>query len=149
MVASGQPAVQVRHIKVCADRVVFEIDVRPDFPHRTTPDIAHRISAIRPGLSFHACVNRVGQTFGDVIDDTSIIHLIEHVVIDLLVEQLAESEQGPQQPITGTSEWIDACKGTARIAISCTDDLQVLSAFNVAVELVGSVLQDLRYAGHA
>jgi hypothetical protein len=91
---------------------------------------------MRPNLARHACVNTVGRTFGDVIDDTPLPHLLEHVVIDMLVESCAETHATH----VGTSVWLDEPTGLASVQVSMQDDLAVLAAFNQAVAFVNELV---------
>lgn len=126
---------EVEHIEVFPDRVAFDVRVADARLRRTTPEIAARALRARPDLARHACVNPKGRFFGDVIDDTPMPHLLEHLVIDCLVEQ------SPDEGATyvGTSRWTDARAGRARIEVSLKDDLAVLRAFNRAVALLEEI----------
>lgn len=124
--------VEVSHIKVLADRVIFDVQLSDDAPRRTNAAMAARALAQRPAIARHTCINSVGPVFGDVIERTPIPHLMEHLCIDILVELLGDSGQ----VVTGTSEWLDAQAGQARVAVSCPDDLLVLQSFNETVRIV-------------
>lgn len=124
--------VAVEHIEVCADRVSFDVRVTDPQRHRTTAEIAARVLQVRPDLARHACVNPKGRFFGDVIDDTPLPHLLEHLVIDFLVEASSDS----RVTYLGQSRWTDERAGRARIDVSMTDDLAVLRAFRAALALL-------------
>ncbi|MBO4364844.1 MAG: hypothetical protein J5804_00960 [Eggerthellaceae bacterium] len=128
--------VVVEHIRVEQDRVVFQVRIRNQAWHRTTPALATRALQARPNLARHACVNTVGRTFGDVIDDTPLPHLLEHVAIDMLAESCPETHATH----VGTSVWLDEPAGLARVQISMQDDLVALAAFKQAVALVNQLL---------
>ena len=136
---------QITHIRIDVDRVTFEIVIHPQAPARTTPELAQRAVELRPNLAQHACVNsasragRTQPTFGSVIDDTPLPHLLEHLAIDVLIEQ-AGDEYGSEPTFVGTSEWIDRAARTAQIQLSCPDDLLVLRAFSDALQLLNTIV---------
>lgn len=123
--------VEIEHITVRADRVVCDIAVRGDCL-TTDSGMAHRACATHPNLPCHACVNSCGDTFGAVIGRTSVPHLLEHLVVDMLTEQSADEHA----VFVGTSEWTDREAGKARVQVSLTDDLAVLRAFRDAVSFM-------------
>ena len=129
-------AIRVEHIRVEGDRVVFEVCVCDERLHRTTSAIAERACRLRPNLPRHACVNSVGSTFGSVMDNTSLPHLLEHVIIDMLVE----SSDDMAATYVGTSRWTCERQGKARIQVSMDDDLAVLRAFKCALAFVNDIV---------
>ena len=141
MCPSCDPAmtkIAIEHIRVEADRVVFEVRLAAACPHRTTPAIARRALQERPNLARHACVNSTGRTFGVVIEDTPLPHLLEHVAIDMLVESAGDAHA----TFVGTSAWIDEPRGLARVQVSMHDDLAVLASFNRAIDFVNKVVRN-------
>ena len=129
-------AIRAEHIRVEDDRIVFEVRVADPRLRRTTPAIAARAVALRPNLPRHACVNAVGSTFAAVMDDTPLPHLLEHVVIDMLVE----ASEDANATYVGASRWTCEPEGEARVQVSMDDDLAVLRAFNRALAFVNSVV---------
>ncbi len=128
--------VEVEHIEIGSDRAIFDIRLIDPNQRQTTARIARKASQLRPNLVRHACVNPVGNVFGDVIGDTSLPHLLEHLTIDFLVENAPDEAT----TYTGTSCWTERREGRARIHISMHDDLAVLSAFKKAVALFGDIV---------
>ncbi len=146
---AAAPALSITHIRIERDRALFDIMLGAGAPHYTDTDLAGLVVRMRPRLPEHACVNarsRAGECepfFSSVIEDTSLPHLLEHVAIDVLIERsLQESEAArpsapsPDRTFVGTSEWVDEQAGTARVALSCQDDLEVLAAVKEAVRIV-------------
>jgi len=78
--------------------------------------LASTILALRPTLREHVCKQKGFGTFGDKIVNTSLPHLVEHLAIDLLVQEL---EPLPA-PIAGATRWLNRAQGQAQIRISCT-----------------------------
>lgn len=120
---------RVNGIKVLADRMAFDLTIPEERFRTTTPRIAARAAALRPNLPIHACVNSKGRTFAAVMGRTPMPHLLEHCIIDFLVEA-AEDDRASYQ---GTSRWIDQAAGRALVQVSMKDDLALLRAFKRAV----------------
>ena len=121
--------IEVDSITVQTGRLICEIAI-PDARYRmVSPALAAYMRAQIPSLVRHSCVNGVGDTFGTVLDTTSVPHLLEHLAIDAQVRAAQDSDA----PFVGTTEWLDEIAGTARITLSFTDDLVALRAFNEAV----------------
>lgn len=135
---AGGP-VRVERIEVQADRVAFDVRIDDARWRNTDPALARRILQMRPDLSRHACVNAVGKVFGDVVANTPMPHLIEHLTIDYLVESAGD----PHAAFTGTSHWTDKASGRARIQVSLHDDAAVLAAFKRAVTTLDDALDCL------
>lgn len=118
-------------------RVICLMRVAPGFPRLTSPALAACAQAAFPDLPRHACVNDVGDTFGAVMDATSIPHLLEHLVIDL------QTRAAPSDAATvyvGTTRWVDELAGRARIEVSFTDDLVALRAFRDATDFLNDAM---------
>ena len=130
--SNGSP-LAIEKLAVRADRIVAT--VRCSGARRTTPDLARAALDRFPNLARHACVNRKGATFGDVIESTPLPHLLEHVAIDLLISRSAAADA----VFTGTSEWTDKEEGLASVAISYTDDLEGLAALRDAADAVNQL----------
>ena len=131
--------IAVERIRVEGDRIVFAVRVRAPHAHRTSPALAARALERRPDLARHACVNARGSTFGAVMDDTPLPHLLEHVAIDFLVEESDEAAA----TYVGTSRWTDERRGAARVELSMDDDLATLRAFKRALSFVNDLVRDV------
>lgn len=123
----------IEKLVVKRTRVVCDVYVPNPKHRRTTPELAAYIVERFPDLPKHTCVNDYGPAFASVIENTSLPHLLEHLVIDLQLQQNA-----PQA--TGFSEWIDASAGRARVEVSFTDDLVVLRAFREAARILNEAM---------
>ncbi|MEG0096626.1 MAG: hypothetical protein RR671_03990 [Raoultibacter sp.] len=114
-----------------ADRVACEMVVVPA-DAMTTPLLAARVQHVFPSLSHHTCVNDEGDTFGAVIDHTSLPHLLEHLVIDLQTREAA----APRAVFVGTTQWLDKMHTKARVEVNFADDLVALRAFRDSCEFL-------------
>lgn len=131
-------AIQVREIVVRTGRLVCDVEVAEPRFRRTTPKLAAFCEGSFPDLPHHACVNDAGPAFGDVIEDTSVPHLLEHLVIS---GQVRASEAGAvAATFIGTTEWLDEAAGVARIEVGFHDDLVALRAFNEAVKFLNTAV---------
>ena len=135
--AARNPAsVSVTDIRVRADRVILSVQLSPEAPRETTPELARALDDAVPTLSLHACVNDVGPTFGAVLGHTSLAHVLEHLIIDAQVRASA-----PAAPtFVGTTVWTSRDAGTARVEVSYTDDLVALAAVKQALATLNGVL---------
>lgn len=97
-------------------------------PRMSTPELAAFCLKARPTLQAHACQNDGARTFGDVIDHTLVAHLLEHLIIDILVE-LTRDEQAS---FAGVTEVLDAKEKSACITITCAHDVLVCKALREA-----------------
>ena len=123
--------VELRAFTVRTGRLVCEVKVPDGRFRNTTPKLAAFVEGQYPDLPHHACVNDVGHAFGDVIEHTSMPHLLEHLAISMQVRDDASAAT-----FVGTTEWIDEAAGVARIEIGFRDDLVALRAFNDAIRFL-------------
>lgn len=139
------PALSLERLTVRADRVVCDVLLAPESPRMTSPALMACVCRAYPNLPRHACVNDAGDTFADVMNRTSIPHLLEHLVIDEQARSAAA--QKPADPLddagpvfVGTTEWTDEFAGRARIQVSFTDDLVALRAFRDAARFLNETV---------
>ena len=128
------------------------IELAAGAPRMTSNALVERILRDFPNLPRHACVNEHGRTFGDVMARTPMPHLIEHMIIDLQVREMASAAPAKSAPaapapaapadvpLVGTSEWIDEAAGLARIDVSFADDQVALRALRDAVAALNDAL---------
>ncbi len=112
------------------DRIICELTIADDRYRYTTPRLAAFAEGQYPDLPHHTCKNDKGNQFGDVIEQTSLPHLIEHLVISILIHEDAHGAAA----FIGTTEWLDKERGFARIEVEYEDDLATFSAFKKAIE---------------
>jgi len=79
---------------------------------RVGADQARAILAQRPTLAQHACKQQGLGLFGNKLVGTTLPHLVEHLAIDLLVEQ-----QANPAPIAGNTTWLDKQRGLMRVRV--------------------------------
>ncbi len=135
-VSQGKVPLVVEAITVQTGRLVCDVRIKEGFPYYVTPELAGLACARFPDLPHHACVNDEGQHFGDVLDHTSLPHLLEHLAISLLVR----SAQSKNASFQGTTEWTSETEGRARIQVSFVDDLEALRAFDEALRFLSDAV---------
>ena len=72
----------IEHIQVRPDRMEVTIRVRSEQFAYTNNQIIEEVLRHFPSLGMHACRNHKGRLFADVMNHTSIPHLLEHMVVD-------------------------------------------------------------------
>ena len=133
---AGEQPIQVRAITVRTGRIVADIAIPDERFRATTPKLAAFAEGQFPDLPHHACVNDVGFAFGDVIEKTSVPHLLEHLVISMQVHEKAIGDA----TFIGTTEWTDEAAGEARVEFGFIDDLVALRAFNEATRFLNTAV---------
>lgn len=126
---------RIESLIVQPGRIVCEVLVDPARRY-TDSELAADLLGKHPTLARHACVNDVGNTFGDVIEHTAVPHLLEHLVIDLQ----ARSGGCLDDTFVGTTEWVDEVRGKAVVQVSFVDDLVALRAFRDAAEKINAAM---------
>lgn len=154
--------VRIVRLEVMRGHLTCIIELAAGAPRTTSNALVERVLRDFPNLPRHACVNEHGRTFGDVIARTPTPHLLEHMIIDLQVREMASAapaKSAPAKsapavpalaapapaapadvPLVGTSEWIDEAAGLARIDTSFADDQVALRALRDAVAALNDAL---------
>ena len=124
---------------VGAGRIGCDVALAAQAPRTTDPVLAARVCASFPNLPRHACVNGAGDTFGAVMEATSLPHLLEPLVIDLQT-QAAPPDASPDTAYVGITRWTDENAGRAHIEVRFTDDLVALRAFRDAARFLNEAV---------
>ena len=148
---NNQP-VKVLKLDVYPGHLVCQVQFASTVERRTTPKLIKRVLKCFPNLPNHACVNERANTFGSVINETPLPHLLEHIIVDIQVQMQTEmpkphgfnaheiSPAFSNGTIVGTSEWLNEKSGIARIDVSFVDDLTALAALKAAVDFLNITL---------
>lgn len=120
----------IERVSISPGRMSLDVRLADACPRLTDGAIADAAIKRFPTIAMHACRNAKGPTFGCVMDETSIPHLLEHVLIELQLEA-AESETAM---LAGNTRWTDEGQGQARVQVSFVDDSQALQALAKATE---------------
>lgn len=134
---TSQPALRCTKIRVRADRVELTVQVNP--AHRyVTPALIARCVADHPTLPHHTCRNNVGPTFAAVMEETSLPHLLEHVIIDLQTH----TTQSKHAVFVGSTQWRRDSSNEALVSVSFLDDLVALKAISQALAYLNQAVVD-------
>ncbi|MEI3232211.1 MAG: hypothetical protein V8S24_13885 [Gordonibacter pamelaeae] len=133
-------ALSVKRFVVGDGRIGCDVALAPHAPRTTTPTLAARVRAAFPDLPSHACVNGAGDTFGAVMEATSLPHMLEHLVIDLQTRAAPADASRPDVAYVGVTRWTDESAGRAHIEVSFTDDLVALRAFRDAARFLNAAV---------
>lgn len=128
---SARP-IAVRDITVQTGRIACTVVIAQEQFRYSSPKLAAFLADQFPDLPHHACVNDEGKTFGDVMEKTSVPHMLEHVVISIQ----ARNDAKTSKPFIGTTEWVEELAGEALVTVSFRDDLEALRAFNEATRFL-------------
>ena len=137
---AGEPFVRVRRVVVKADRMVCDVQLSPACPRTSFPTLASALLQTHPHLPAHACKNECGTTFGAVMNQTPLIHVLEHVAIDCMVQSEPPESASSNALFVGNSRWLDPAQGLGRVELSFRDDIAALRALKTAVEQVNRAL---------
>ena len=128
-------ALRFEELVVKPDRVEALVLVQGS-QRNTTPELIERCLVEFPYLGLHACVNGVGPTFAAVMEDTSLPHLLEHMVI----EQQTLASDDEEATFLGTTQFTAEDPDVARVSVSFANDVACLAAFTHALEFLNAAL---------
>ena len=124
----------INKIKILNGKAVCDISV-DSARCFTNAKFASCITKIRPKLVKHSCMNEGSDFFGDVISNTGMHHLLEHLIIDFQVSANPSSTY----KFAGNSYWVDKDQGLAQVSVNFYDDLIVLKAIQDAKNLINKI----------
>lgn len=103
------------------------VELAANAPVMTSEDLegTTRVWQVMPGLRDHVCLGDESGTFGDVMGDTELAHLLEHVTVELL----ARTDVAGDIACGQTSE---VGERTYKIVLKCIDDVLVVGALSSA-----------------
>lgn len=140
MAPSTPEPLRVGSIRVRADRIEIQVGVRSEKYAYTDKALMQRVLENYPSLALHACRNHKGTLFSDVMNDTSIPHLLEHMVVD----GQTRAARDEQRIFTGTTQWDTRDRLKAHVVVSYEDDLVALRVLNECVSYLNEILSELR-----
>lgn len=103
------------------------VSVSPGAPLMTSedPEGTELVLGIMPGLADHMCLGDASSNFGEVVADTELAHLLEHVTVELLAQTDAAGD------VTG-GQTVEIGERTYEITLACPDDVLVAGALSSA-----------------
>lgn len=104
------------------------VEVAPSAPLMTSDDTegTELVLDLMPALADHLCLGDSSPRFGDVVADTELAHLLEHVSVELL----ARTDVAGDTPSGQTTQ---VGERTYQITLACPDDVLVAGALSSAV----------------
>ncbi len=117
----------IKKVVVGPRKLTATVVVAANAPLRTVEDLeaTTRIWQLMPQLRDHVCLGDSSQSFGDVMGDTEIAHLLEHVAVELLARTNIAGD------IT-SGQTAEVGERTYEISLTCTDDVLVTGALSSA-----------------
>lgn len=103
------------------------VRIAPEAPFYTSDDAegTERVLGLMPELSSHLCLGDADGSFGNVVRDTEVAHLLEHVTVELVARTGLAGRVS-----SGQTTQLDA--STFRIRLDCPDDVLVTGALSSA-----------------
>lgn len=103
------------------------VSVAPNAPLRTSddPEGTELVLQIMPGLADHLCLGDASSSFGEVVGDTELAHLLEHVTVELLAQTNAAGD-------VTAGQTAELGERSYKITLACPDDVLVAGALSSA-----------------
>jgi hypothetical protein len=117
----------IKKVVVGPRTLTATVEVAPSAPLYTSEDLegTTRIWQLMPQLRDHVCLGDSAPHFGDVMGDTELAHLLEHVTVELLARTDIAGD------IT-SGQTAEVGERTYEVSISCVDDVLVTGALSSA-----------------
>lgn len=118
----------IKKIAVGPRTLAAEVEVAPSAPLLTSddPEGTQLMVELMPEIAGHVCLGDAGPHFGEVVADTELAHLLEHVTVELLARTDAAGD-------ISTGRTTQVGERTFEIELSCPDDVLVAGALSSAV----------------
>ena len=122
--------IDIRKVEVGPKYLTARVRVATSAPLMTSEDLegTTRVYRLMPHIIEHVCLGDAGETFKDVMGDTEIAHLLEHVTVEIL----AQSDIAGDIPC-GRTFAVEDERRTYEIEFPCSDDVLVIGALSSAV----------------
>lgn len=121
--------IDFKRIEIGPENLTARVTIGQDAPLYTSEDLegTTRVYRLLPGIINHVCLGDASGTFKDVMGDTELAHLLEHVTVELL----AQTDRAGD--ITSGRTWaVKDEPDTYDIQLSCPDDVLVIGALSSA-----------------
>ena len=104
------------------------VELAPSAPERTSddPEGTARVTGLIPELADHVCLGDAAPHFGEVVEDTELAHLLEHVTVELL----ARTDKAGD---VTSGQTVEVGEHTYQLTFACPDDVLVTGALSSAV----------------
>lgn len=122
---------QVTKVVVDPKTLTYTVEIEEDVPTTTAEDIegTNRVYKLVPHIIDHVCVGFGAERFKDVMANTQIAHLLEHVVIELLARTgRTNTTSHGRTRLVEERVW--------ETQIDCVDDTLTMAAVSSAVWMI-------------
>ena len=122
--------ISLKKVAIDAKKFVATIELCPKAPLMTCDDLeaTTRIYNLFPAIINHVCMGDASDTFKDVMGNTELAHLLEHVCVELLAQTNLAGD------ITAGKTFIaQEDTRTYTLEFICNDDVLVTAAFSSAI----------------
>ena len=104
------------------------VEVAPSAPLMTADDLEGTglVLDLMPDLADHVCLGDSAPRFGDVMENTELAHLLEHVTVELLARTDLAGD-------VTSGQTAEAGERTYKLTFACPDDVLVAGALSSAV----------------
>ena len=118
----------IRKVTVGPRNLEAVVELAPTAPLMTSEDLAgtELVYNLMPELADHVCLGDSAPRFGDVIGDTELAHLLEHVTVELLARTDVAGD-------VSSGQTVELAERTYQITLACPDDVLVAGALSSAV----------------
>lgn len=123
-------AISLKKVAIDAKKFVATIELSPKAPLMTCDDLeaTTRIYNLFPAIINHVCMGDASDTFKDVMGNTELAHLLEHVCVELLAQTNLAGDISAGKTFIAQED-----TRTYTLEFICNDDVLVTAAFSSAI----------------
>lgn len=122
--------ISLKKVAIDAKKFVATIELSPKAPLMTCDDLeaTTRIYNLFPAIINHVCMGDASDTFKDVMGNTELSHLLEHVCVELLAQTNLAGDISAGKTFIAQED-----TRTYTLEFICNDDVLVTAAFSSAI----------------
>ena len=122
--------ISLKKVAIDAKKFVATIELSPKAPLMTCDDLeaTTRIYNLFPAIINHVCMGDASDTFKDVMGNTELAHLLEHVCVELLSQSNLAGDISAGKTFIAQED-----TRTYTLEFICNDDVLVTAAFSSAI----------------
>ena len=122
---------EIKKVVVGPKNLEATVELAPSAPLMTREDLegTTRVWEVMPQLRDHVCLGDESGTFGDVMGNTELAHLLEHVTVELLARTDIAGD-------ISCGQTAEVGERTYKLTFKCPDDVLVVGALSSAAWLM-------------
>lgn len=122
--------IDIRRVEVGPRSLTARVRIATGAPLYTSEDLngTARVYRLMPHIIEHTCLGDSSEIFKDVMGDTELAHLLEHVTVELLAQSDIAGDIS-----SGRTFQVEGERRTYDVEIACPDDVLVAGALSSAV----------------